>query len=116
MRFKHLSLWICAAKQEEYPNPGNWEKFVDIIQADFSGGELALQCAWQTVVMIPKGVSTNFMGVGLVEVLRKAIYGIIIKSSIAVYRLPSSSNMLCMDFSRGEERGPPPLRKSYFNR
>ena len=34
-------------------------------------------CAWQTVVMIPKGGGTNFRGVGLVKVLWKAIYGII---------------------------------------
>ena len=38
MRAKHLKLWIFVAKQEEHPDPGNWEKFVAIIQVDFRGG------------------------------------------------------------------------------
>ena len=42
-------------------------------------------CAWKTVVMISKGGGNNFRGVGMVEVLWKAISGIInrwISSSI----------------------------------
>ena len=30
-------------------------------------------CDWQTVVVIPKGVGTNFVGIGLVDVLWKEI-------------------------------------------
>ena len=77
MRVEHLRLWLCVAKREEHPDPGNWEKVVAIIQEDFRGGELTAPCAWQTVVMIPKGGGTNFRGVVLVEVLWKVISVII---------------------------------------
>ena len=73
MRSKQPRMWICAAKQEEDPDPGNWEKVVTIIQAAFKGGELATLCAWKMVVVIPMGVGTNFRGIGLVEVLWKVI-------------------------------------------
>ena len=43
----------------------------------FSGGEIAELCTWQTVVIIPKGGGTDFIGIGLVELLWKAISGII---------------------------------------
>ena len=69
MRAEHLRMWICAEIREEDPNLGNWEKVVSIIQATFRGGELAASCAWQTVVMTPKGEGTNFRGIGIVEVL-----------------------------------------------
>ena len=47
------------------------------MQASFKGGEITAVCAWQTVVMITKGKCTNFIGIGLLEVLWKAISGII---------------------------------------
>ena len=71
--------------QEEDPYPGNWEKVVSIIQADFRGVKLVESCAWKTVVIIHKGGGTYFRGIGLVEVLWKSISGIIncrISSSI----------------------------------
>ena len=77
MRAEHLRMWLRAATQEIYPDPGNWEKVVAIIQAAFREGELTALCAWQTVVMILKGGGTDFRGIGLVEVLWKAISGII---------------------------------------
>ena len=77
MRDENLKMWLCAATREELPDLRNWENVVAIIQATVRGGELASLCAWQTVVMIPKGVGTNFRGIFLVEVLWKAIYGII---------------------------------------
>ena len=77
MRAEHLMMWHPAEKREENHNPGNWEKVVAIIQEAFRGGELAAPCAYQTVVMIPKGVGTDFMGISLVEVLWKTISGII---------------------------------------
>ena len=46
MRAKHFRMWLHAAMQEEDPNPGNWDKFVVIIHAAFSGGELVASCAW----------------------------------------------------------------------
>ena len=60
MRAEHLRMWLCTAMREEDPDPGNWEKVVSIIQAAFSGGELAASCAWHIMVMIPKGGGTKF--------------------------------------------------------
>ena len=59
------------------PWPGIWEKIFAIIQATFRGWEIAAPCTWKTVVMIPKRGGTNFRGIGLIEVLWKAISGII---------------------------------------
>ena len=36
-----------------------------------------VKCAWKTVVMIPKRGGTDFRGIDLVEIMWKAIYGII---------------------------------------
>ena len=69
MRAKHLRLWLCVAKQEEHPDPGNWEKVVVIIHAAFRGGELAAPYACQTELIIPKGGGTDFREIRLVEVL-----------------------------------------------
>ena len=77
MRAEHLRMLLQTEMREEHPDPGNWEKVVDIMQAAFRGRELAALCAYQTVVTIPKGGVTDFRGIGLVEVLSKAISGII---------------------------------------
>ena len=77
MRDEHLRIWLRAETGEEHPDPGKWEKVIAIIQADFRGGELAAPCSWNAVVVMPKGVGTDFRGIGLVEVLWKAIPGII---------------------------------------
>ena len=77
MRAKHLRMWHHAENQEENPDLGNWEKVVAIIQAALRVGELTVSCAWQTLVMTPKGGGTDFRGVVLMEVLWKAISGII---------------------------------------
>ena len=58
-------------------DPVKWEKVVSIIQAAFRGGEIVASCPRKTVVMIPKGGGNEFRGIGLAEVLRKAISGII---------------------------------------
>ena len=46
MRPKHLMMWLCAEIQEEYPDLGNWDKVVFIIQAASRGGEIVASCAW----------------------------------------------------------------------
>ena len=35
MNAKLLRMWHCTVKQEENPDPGNWEKVIAIIQVDF---------------------------------------------------------------------------------
>ena len=58
--------------------------------------------------MITNGVGTDFIGIGLVEVLWKVISGIINRQK---YCLSSRSMTVCLDFAQGEEWGPPPSRK-----
>ena len=41
---------------------------------------------WQTVVLIPKGKNGNFMGIGLVEVLRKTMSSILNRRLMEVIR------------------------------
>ena len=85
MRAEYLRMWLCTEMQEEDPDLGNWENVASIIQEDFRGVELLAACGWKIVVMISKGVCTNFRVIGLAEVLWKAISGFInlqISSSI----------------------------------
>ena len=42
------------------------------MHAAFRDGTLAEECTWQTVILIPKGKG-DFQGIGLVEVLWKAV-------------------------------------------
>ena len=74
---EHLRIWHRAENWYWDPDPRNWDKVVSLIQAAFRGGELAAPYAWQMVVIIPKGEIADSRGVGLLEVLWKAIYGII---------------------------------------
>ena len=52
---------------------------MEIIQLLFGIGELALDCAWNTVILLPKG-GGEYQVIGLVEVLFKVIYIIIDRS------------------------------------
>ena len=75
MRAEHLRTWLSVTSREESPDDTHWQKVAALVQAAFWEGRLAEECMWQTVVLIPKGHS-NLCGIGLVEVLRKAVSGI----------------------------------------
>ena len=77
MKEEYLRMWHFASKQDENPDLGKWDKVIAIVQAAFRGVDLVEPCTCQTVVLIPKGGGTDFWGLGLVEVLCKAISGII---------------------------------------
>ena len=49
---------------------------MDIIQFAFGEGRIPMDCAWQPVVLIPKG-NNEFHGIGLVEVILKAALGVV---------------------------------------
>ena len=53
-----------------------WEKVVELVQLAFRDGIIAEEAAWQAVVLILKGVG-EYHGVGLVEVIWKAVEVII---------------------------------------
>ena len=84
MRSGQLRRCLCVEKREEHSDPGNWDKVAAMIKVAFRGGELALPCVWQMVVMITKGGGNNFRGIELVEVPWKEI------SSIINHRILSS--------------------------
>ena len=58
---------------ENAPNSTNWKKVVYIVQEEFFNGTLAEESTCQTVVLIPKGASGDFRGIGLVKVIWKAV-------------------------------------------
>ena len=73
MRVEHLHQWLQKATRDEEPGAINWQKVVAIVQAAFHDGTLANNSTWQTVVLITKGDSGNFLGIGFVEVLWKTV-------------------------------------------
>ena len=53
-----------------------WGKVVDITQTAFQEGKMAVEAAWKTVILIPKG-KKEYRGVRLVEVTWKVVAVII---------------------------------------
>ena len=66
MRAGHLRQWLISATQDDLPDATNWQKVVDIVQEEFHDGALVKDSTWQTVVLITKGVSGDFSGIGMV--------------------------------------------------
>ena len=77
MRAEQLRQWLREAMWEKDPYSTQWLKVVSILQEEFRGGKLANDSTWQIVVLIPKGYSRDFCGVGLIEVLWKAVTGLL---------------------------------------
>ena len=72
MRAEHLKEWLSKAKAEENPDPTDWQKVVKLTQTAFGQGELPTELFWSTAVLLPKG-GGDFRGIGLTEVIWKAI-------------------------------------------
>ena len=56
----------------EEREPNKWEKVVDLVRLAFRDGVLPEEAAWQAVVLIPKE-GGDYRGIGLVEVIWKAV-------------------------------------------
>ena len=54
MQAEHLRQWLIAATRDDLPGLTNCKKAVAIVQEDFLEGNLAEECTWQTVILIPK--------------------------------------------------------------
>ena len=76
MRAEHLQGWLAAVTREKDPDTGHWDQVIDLVQTVFQDGLLPAECTCQTVVLLPKG-NGDFRGIGLVEVLWKAVSGVI---------------------------------------
>ena len=73
MRAEHLHQWLVSATQYDTSDATNWQKVVAIMQVAFLDGTLSDEILWYTPVLIPKGMSRDFRGTELVEVLWKAL-------------------------------------------
>ena len=76
MKSEYIWDWLRADTQEDYLDHSKWGIAVGLIKAVFFEGNLAEECAWQTVVLILKG-NGDFCGICLVEVLWKTVPGIL---------------------------------------
>ena len=83
MKSEHLLQWPIAAMRYDSPDATNWLKVVAFMQAALRDGTLAEECTWQTVVLITKEKG-YFRGVGLFEVLWKAIASLLNRRLTAV--------------------------------
>ena len=72
MRAEYLRSWLQEDTWEKPPDPSQWDMVVGLIQSAFRKVHLAEECAWKTVILIPKR-SRNFRGIRLVKVLWKTI-------------------------------------------
>ena len=72
MQAEHLPQWLIAATRHDSTDATNWMKFVSIVQVELHDETLAKECTWKTVVLIQKGKG-DFQGIGLTEVLWKAV-------------------------------------------
>ena len=77
MRVEHLHQWLHEAKQYDAPDATNWKKVVSVVQASFCDGMVDKESTWKTVVLISKGDSGDFQGIVLVEVIWKAVVGLL---------------------------------------
>ena len=72
MRAEHLRQWLIYATWEDLSDATTWMNVVTIVQAALHEGDLTKECTWQIVVLIPKE-NGDFRGIGLIEVLWKAV-------------------------------------------
>ena len=77
MRAVNLCQWLIAVTRDDSPDATNWLKVVSIAQEAFQDWNLANEYKWQKVVLIPKWKG-DFQGIGLVELLWKAIMRLLI--------------------------------------
>ena len=52
---ENLWSWLEAAIREDSSDPTQWEKVAGMIQSAFCRVHLTEECAWKTVLLIPKG-------------------------------------------------------------
>ena len=55
MRAENIQAWLAEAHWEERPDTDNWDNFLDITQSTFRECRIAVECARQTALLIPKG-------------------------------------------------------------
>ena len=56
MKAEYLQTWMMEATREDTPGTTKWDNVVEIIQSAFGEGRLPMECYWQMVVLILKGM------------------------------------------------------------
>ena len=75
MRAEDLKEWLRGMEQEERGEPGyegagdRWRLLVKLCQHVWESGSIPHQMLLTIVVLIPKGNSRDFYGIGLLEVI-----------------------------------------------
>ena len=82
-----------------------WEKVVELVQLEFQDRVVVEEADWQAVVLIPK-TGGDYRGIGLVEVIWKAVAVILNRHFITTITYHESLHR----FRVGRGRGPPPSR------
>ena len=110
IKAEHIWAWLRASNRKDLPYPLKWDMDIGLIQAAFREGDLAEECAWKTVVPIPKG-NGNFRGIGLVEILWKTVTGILNRRLTATiqFSIPHTDSV------REEALGLPPCKPICYN-
>ena len=78
MRAEDMKGWLRRAELEETQEGyvganDNWRLLMKLITTIWETEEIPRQMLWMVVVLIPKGNSGDFRGIGLLEVLWKVI-------------------------------------------
>ena len=71
MQVEHLRQWLHEVTRYGAPDTTNRKKVVAIVQAEFRDGTLAEKRTWRKFVLITRGDSRDFWGIGLIEVIWK---------------------------------------------
>ena len=70
---EHLRQWTIDDMWDATPDATKWQKVINIVQEAFRDNMLDEESTWQRVVLIPKGESIDFRGIGLIEVIWKDV-------------------------------------------
>ena len=78
MRAEDLKHWLAMMETEEtesgFAGRGDtWRMLVQLVQNIWETGEIPRQMLWTIMVLIPKGNSGDFRGIGLLEVIWKVL-------------------------------------------
>ena len=85
MRAEDLKSWLAGVEAEEEQGEeggmegagDTWRLFVELVQSVWETGEIPRQLRYIIVVLIPKGNSGDYRGIGLMEPIWKVIEGCI---------------------------------------
>ena len=78
MRVEHLKEWLSGILTEEKGEGRqgageSWHTFVELVQIIWETGSIPQQMTWMVVVLIPRGTSGDYRGIGLLDPIWKVM-------------------------------------------